>query len=389
MTSLLSIGHHGQTESSKSCGNTGSSKSRSQIAQTSVKTGTSIEYAEQEDLKMTETTISANIVPSKSWNNPNKHYATCLASPWYESILELQDTIFHGTVDFFHRTLGYKYALLPSTTDSISSPMGLGSDSLLAAISLEGFDTYLADSMQFGLEYFLRIQKSAPGAYYVGTTFRGEDPDSMHPGWSITSLILDKHADIVQAIAGNVSHITDFIAILEKNDNSLPRITVSQALELSEISSDPEAWRFVLDDDHTKGRLLTRIGERALLKRFGAVWLTEMDHLSVPFYQAFSPGTKNTKALCADLLIGPGEILGLGQRHLDAHGLNIALNMHQVPLDAYRWYSDIRDRNQGGIIMQTTGWGMGLERFLCWILSHDDVRDIAVMPRLKHVKFSP
>lgn len=52
MTSLLSIGHHGQTESSKSCGNTGSSKSRSQIAQTSVKTGTSIEYAEQEDLKM-------------------------------------------------------------------------------------------------------------------------------------------------------------------------------------------------------------------------------------------------------------------------------------------------------------------------------------------------
>lgn len=206
---------------------------------------------------------------------------------------------------------------------------------------------------------------------------------------TLASLILDKHADIVQAIAGNVSHITDFIAILEKNDNSLPRITVSQALELSEISSDPEAWRFVLDDDHTKGRLLTRIGERALLKRFGAVWLTEMDHLSVPFYQAFSPGTKNTKALCADLLIGPGEILGLGQRHLDAHGLNIALNMHQVPLDAYRWYSDIRDRNQGGIIMQTTGWGMGLERFLCWILSHDDVRDIAVMPRLKHVKFSP
>lgn len=56
---------------------------------------------------------------------------------------------------------------------------------------------------------------------------------------TLASFILEKHADIILATTGSVSHITDFLAILEKNKNSLPRITVSKALELSEIFPDP------------------------------------------------------------------------------------------------------------------------------------------------------
>lgn len=43
-----------------------------------------------------------------------------------------------------------------------------------------GQQTHLADSMQFSLEYFLRIKDGVPGVYYVNTSFRGEDPDAMH-----------------------------------------------------------------------------------------------------------------------------------------------------------------------------------------------------------------
>lgn len=52
---------------------------------------------------------------------------------------------------------------LPITTGSISSPMGLGSDSIPVKIQLGGRDTYLADSMQFALEYGCRFLKMVYG----------------------------------------------------------------------------------------------------------------------------------------------------------------------------------------------------------------------------------
>ena len=58
--------------------------------------------------------------------------------------------------------------------------MCLGSDSEPVPISFLGQTTHLADSMQFALEYFLRIEDGLPGAYYINTSFRGENSDEMH-----------------------------------------------------------------------------------------------------------------------------------------------------------------------------------------------------------------
>jgi aspartyl/asparaginyl-tRNA synthetase len=109
-----------------------------------------------------------------------------------------------------------------------------------------------------------------------------------------------------------------------------------------------------------------------------------MNHLSVPFYQAYSDDTK-LEARCGDLLMGIGEMGGLRERHQISQDVEDALLHHQVPLEPYRWYMDIREHKE----MQTVGWGMGMERFMLWILGHDDVRDIALIPRLKTGKFLP
>ena len=62
-----------------------------------------------------------------------------------------------------------------------------------------------------------------------------------------------------------------------------------------------------MPSDPGKGRSITRTGELKLIQYFGgAVWLTQMDHLSVPFYQAYTDETC-TKGRCADLLLGYGE----------------------------------------------------------------------------------
>lgn len=246
-------------------------------------------------------------------------------------------------------------------------------------IALFGQDTHLADSMQFSLEYILRIEESLKGACYLGCSFRGEDTDSMHlnqfyhiecelPGLlndgihaaeryiiAITHAILDKHADTIRAIAGSTSHCNNLLSLAEKADGKFPRITLSDALSLEEIISVPNTWKYALPDDPTKGRVLTRSGERALIEiSGGAVWLTEMDHLSVPFYQAFAPHTGNSRTLCADLLLSPGEVPGLGQRHINASEVSEALKMHEVHTLEYDWYLNIRDEGDGGKCLQTT-----------------------------------
>ncbi|KAL8942744.1 MAG: hypothetical protein Q9216_001492 [Gyalolechia sp. 2 TL-2023] len=354
------------------------------------------------------------LTPPGSWSRAESHSMEAVQSAWYTTMLTVQDSFYHASIDFFHRLLGYTYALVPQTTDSISSPMGLGSDSQPVRISLHGQDTFLADSMQFTLEYALRLKEGLKGTYYVGCSFRGEDHDQTHLNqfhhiecellgdlndgidvaeayiMNLASVLLESHGDLIEETAGNTKHITDLLELYNSGGRKLPRITLDQALGMAEIQSTSGAWEYAVADDPSRGRVLTRIGERTLITIFGgAVWLMEMDHLSVPFYQAFVPGKQQSKALCADLLIGPGEVLGLGQRHVDVQSVKDALKMHEVSEDNYRWYMDIRDEAKGGKPLLTTGWGMGMERFLCWLMGHDDVRDMAIIPRLKGLRFQP
>jgi len=99
------------------------------------------------------------ITPPKSWLNQNTHYLEALKNPWYKQLVELENLINVETTNFYQQK-GIINFHLPITTGSISSPMGNGSDSIPVKIKLEGVETYLADSMQFMLEYGCRINKS-------------------------------------------------------------------------------------------------------------------------------------------------------------------------------------------------------------------------------------
>lgn len=109
--------------------------------------------------------------------NLETHYLDAIESKWYQMLCLLQDEINHATYSFF-RGKGIKSVSLPITTGSVTSPMGLGSDSLPVKINLEGEETYLSDSMQFHLEYAIRLLKN--GTHYVMPSFRGEKVDKRH-----------------------------------------------------------------------------------------------------------------------------------------------------------------------------------------------------------------
>uniref|UniRef100_A0A914XZT3 PqqD family protein n=1 Tax=Panagrolaimus superbus TaxID=310955 RepID=A0A914XZT3_9BILA len=79
---------------------------------------------------------------------------------------------------------------------------------------------------------------------------------------------------------------------------------------------------------------LKRKGDKYLIDKFGgAVWLTDMMHLSTLFYQAYRTNKKNAKA--ADLLICLGETLGRGERHESVEEVCEALAHHEGDQSEY------------------------------------------------------
>jgi len=254
----------------------------------------------------------------------------------------------------------------------------------------------MADSMQFMLEYACRL--SGANAFYIMQSFRGDEPDETHLNQfyhneaelagglddvmslvdsyllALAQSVLANHGDAIARICGKVKHIEAFSA-----GAPIPRVPLDEALAV--VGKDPASFKC-----HPNGfRTLTRQGELGLNREFGeAVWLTDFDHLSVPFYQAFDP--TRTKARAGDLLLaGIGEVVGSGERHSTADLVVDALNMHQVPHESYEWYIEMKRRYP----LQTSGFGLGVERFLGWLLSCSDIRDCQILPRLKGVEMIP
>ncbi|MEU1308349.1 amino acid--tRNA ligase-related protein [Streptomyces cinnamoneus] len=333
--------------------------------------------------------------PPQSWQEPDTHYLTVLKDPWYRHLVELTDLFHTATVDFW-RARGGRAAYLPITTGSISSPMGRGSDSTPVKVRLEGVDTYLADSMQFLLELSSRLTDGP--SYYVMPSFRGEPADQSHlcqffhseaelPGGldevvetvqaylrHLAGVFLVQAGDLVARFAGGTDHL---YALLR--DDAFRRIRFDDAVEL--LGNDPA----YVHEEFPGCRSLTRAGERRLMDELGQfTWVTHMDHLSVPFYQAFDPDDQG-KAVCADLLFGVGETVGCGERHTTAEQLREALALHEVDEADYAWYLRMREETP----LRTAGFGMGVERFMLWLTGHDEIRDLPLLLRFNGRQINP
>ncbi|HEY4380551.1 MAG TPA: asparagine--tRNA ligase [Acidobacteriaceae bacterium] len=80
-----------------------------------------------------------------------------------------------------------------------------------------------------------------------------------------------------------------------------------------------------------------------------------------------------TKALCVDVLApeGYGEIIGGSQRIDSYELLKARIEEHNLPLDAFQWYLDLR--RYGSV--PHSGFGMGIERVVAWLCGLDHVRE--------------
>jgi aspartyl/asparaginyl-tRNA synthetase len=238
------------------------------------------------------------------------------------------------------------------------------------------------------LEYGCRI--GAQGCYGILPSFRGDEPDGTHLGQFTHSEaeILGGLDELVDYVEGYVRALASALvdeqgARLRREIGDVSHVERMAAAERFERLTFDEAAALVDDVPgavvtRRAGRHLSRAGERALLDRVAEfLWVTHFDHLSVPFYQAFAPGD-DTVAVNADLFFGPGEVVGSGQRHRTGEQVRRALAMHEVPESEYAWYVRLKD----ALPMETSGFGLGVERYLMWVLRHDDIRDIPLVSRV-------
>ena len=86
------------------------------------------------------------------------------------------------------------------------------------------------------------------------------------------------------------------------------------------------------------------------------------------------------KALAFDVLApeGYGEIIGGSQRIHDYDLLVKRLKEHNLPVQAFQWYLDLR--RYGSV--PHAGFGMGLERTVAWICGTEHIREVIPFPRM-------
>ncbi|MCC6604617.1 MAG: asparagine--tRNA ligase [Anaerolineae bacterium] len=177
------------------------------------------------------------------------------------------------------------------------------------------------------------------------------------------------------------------LALLERDLTALenikapfPRISYDEAIERI------AAIRAATDDPELKEQLAIEWGddfgsphETVLTKQFDRpVFVYGYPTQVKAFYMEPWPGRPEV-CKSVDLLApeGYGEIIGGSERMSNPDVLVAAIEKHQLPVEHYQWYIDLRRFGS----VPHSGFGLGLERTVAWICGIDHIRQTSPFPR--------
>ncbi len=160
------------------------------------------------------------------------------------------------------------------------------------------------------------------------------------------------------------------VAALERIVAPFPRIGYGEAIEILKSKGAEIAWGDDLGGDE----------ETLLANHFEKPVMVQRYPASIKaFYMQPDPDDPKL-ALALDVLApeGYGEIIGGSQRIHDHDLLLARLKEHDLPIEAFQWYLDIRKYGS----FPHSGFGMGLERFVSWMCGLSHLREATAYPRL-------
>jgi asparaginyl-tRNA synthetase len=109
------------------------------------------------------------------------------------------------------------------------------------------------------------------------------------------------------------------------------------------------------------------------------IFVTHFPTAIKAFYMKPDPNNPE-RVLGSDVLApeGYGEIIGGGERISDLELLEKRVAEHELPVESYQWYLDLR--RYGSV--PHSGFGIGLERTVSWICGLGHVRETGAFPRM-------
>lgn len=233
--------------------------------------------------------------------------------------------------------------------------------------------------------------------YTFGPTFRAENSHTsrhlaefwmVEPEMAFCDLAMD--IDLAEQFLKHlVNHVVEncsadlelFEKFVDKNlaarlasvtSNDFARISYDEAIQILQDSRHsfeyPVSWGTDLQSEHE--RFLT---EQVLKK---PTVITDYPAAIKPFYMRANDDGKTVAAM--DILLPTiGEIIGGSQREERHDLLQQKMREHNIDLDKYQWYLDLRVYGS----VPHAGFGLGFERFVQFVTGMANIRDVIPFPR--------
>ena len=304
-----------------------------------------------------------------------------LRSRKQHAVMKVRNEIIRATYEFFNDN-GFTKMDPPILTGS--SPEGT---SELFATKYFDEDAFLSQSGQLYMEAAAMAQGRV---FSFGPTFRAEKSKTRRhliEFWMIEpEMAFVEHEESLQVQEQYVAHIVQSVlknckldlerlgrdtSKLENVKAPFPRISYDDAIKfLHEQGFDDIEWGDDFGAPH----------ETAIANHYDKpVFITCYPTGIKPFYMQPHP-ERDDVVLCADLIApeGYGEIVGGSERIHDYDLLKSRLEEHNLSMDAYAWYLELR--KQGSV--PHSGFGLGLERTVAWISGTEHIRETIPFPRL-------
>ncbi|RPI23003.1 MAG: asparagine--tRNA ligase [Acidobacteria bacterium] len=179
----------------------------------------------------------------------------------------------------------------------------------------------------------------------------------------LVARVLEKRGEELKRLERNT-------ALLENVRPPFPRISYHEAFDILEKEGTETA----------RGADLGAPDETILSSRYDKPLMVHRYPKDVKaFYMQPDPQNPDV-ALCVDVLApeGYGEIIGGSQRIHDHDLLLKRIKEHNLPIEAFQWYLDIRKYGT----VPHSGFGMGIERVVAWICGLEHVRETIPFPRM-------
>jgi asparaginyl-tRNA synthetase len=309
-----------------------------------------------------------------------EHRHLWLRSSRQRAALRVRSEVEQGIRDFFYER---QFTLIDSP---ILTPAACEGTSNLFETDYFGDKAYLSQSGQL----YLEPAAAALGKVYCfGPTFRAEKSKTrrhLMEFWmvepEVAFLEFEGLCALTEEFVGYLAarildRSREDLKVLERDTAKLekvvppfPRITYTEAVDILNREGNPLKWGEDFGGDE-ETILASQFDKPVMVTRFPASFKA--------FYMQPTPENPDT-VLGLDLLApeGYGEIIGGSQRIHDHDLLLSRIQQHNLPVEAFQWYLDVRKYGA----FPHSGFGMGIERFVAWMTGLTHLRETIPYPRM-------